>query len=185
MTDPVGPVATSASSTILTVGHSNLGLDAFLDLLRRSGVGTIVDVRSVPYSQFVPHFNRDILERSLRGAGFGYVYEAAALGGRPDDPSCYKAGVVPEGKANFLELVDYAVVAERSWFQAGLDRVIATAAASTMALMCTEEDPLRCHRHYLIAAALLARGVPVRHIRANGGIFPAEPPVLSRQLSLL
>jgi uncharacterized protein (DUF488 family) len=185
MPDAVIPDAAASPPTIFTVGHSNLGLDAFLDVLRGSEISTIVDVRSMPYSQFVPHFNREPLERDLRAAGFGYFYEAGALGGRPDDPSCYKDGVLPEGKANFLELVDYAAVAERPWFQAGLNRAIATAAISPTALMCTEEDPLRCHRHYLIAAALIARGVPVQHIRASGRIYAAEPPALSRQLGLL
>ncbi len=50
---------------VLTVGHSNVVLTAFLDGLHERGVRRIVDVRSAPYSRFVPHFNREALEAAL------------------------------------------------------------------------------------------------------------------------
>ena len=37
-----------------------------------------------------------------------------------------------------------------------------------VALMCSEEDPAHCHRHLLVARVLVARGVPVQHIRGDG-----------------
>jgi uncharacterized protein (DUF488 family) len=36
--------------------------------------------------------------------------------------------------------------------------------------MCTEKEPLECHRTLLIAAALEERGVIVEHILANGSL---------------
>jgi uncharacterized protein (DUF488 family) len=35
-------------------------------------------------------------------------------------------------------------------------------------MMCSEEDPRRCHRHRLIEPSLRERGAAVRHIRGDG-----------------
>lgn len=59
--------------TILTVGHSNHTLEAFLTLLKGQQITAIADVRSVPYSRYVPHFNREVLRDTLKKAGFAYV----------------------------------------------------------------------------------------------------------------
>jgi uncharacterized protein (DUF488 family) len=176
----------TAPPPVYTVGHSNHAAEAFLELLRRHEIATVVDVRSAPYSRFAPHFNRRDLEYLLGEAAIGYVFAGDALGGRPNDPTCYKNGVVPDGHANYLDLVDYPAVAERPWYREGIARLRETAAGRRVALLCSEEDPARCHRHHLIAQTLLAEGIPVRHIRATGEVedaLRAEPP--SRQLSLL
>lgn len=44
--------------TVYTIGHSNQPTEAFLDLLRQHGIEVVVDVRSAPYSRFVPQFNK-------------------------------------------------------------------------------------------------------------------------------
>ena len=142
-------------ATILTIGHSNLSGEEFVAVLRRHGVATVVDVRSVPFSQYTPQFNRGVLERALAGAGIGYAFAGDYLGGRPTDPTCYKDGEVPEGEANYLVLVDYDEVATRPWYRRGLARMIETTVERPTATMCSEEDPLRCHRHHLIAQTLL------------------------------
>ena len=57
------------------------------------------------------------------------------------------------------------------------------AAQAPTAVMCSEEDPLRCHRHHLIARSLLERGVAVGHIRKQGTVEPAVPE--PKQMTLL
>ena len=170
-------------ATILTIGHSNLSSEEFVAVLRRHGVATVVDVRSVPFSQYTPQFNRGVLERALAGAGIGYAFAGDYLGGRPTDPTCYKDGEVPEGEANYLVLVDYDEVATRPWYRRGLARLIEIAVERPTAIMCSEEDPLRCHRHHLIAQTLLERGIAVAHVRKGGAVEPAAPAV--KQLGLL
>lgn len=160
---------------LLTIGHSNHALETFLELLAvpEAHIAQIVDVRSAPYSRFAPAFNREALGTSLDAHGIGYAFAGQFLGGRPTDPACYKTGVLPEGKANYLELVDYDEVARQPWFRRGLERLIEIAAGERTAIMCSEEDPLRCHRHHLIAKALVAEGVAVRHLRRDGSIVEA------------
>lgn len=169
--------------TVYTIGHSNQAVEGLIGALRRHGVGIVVDVRSVPFSQWTPQFNRPALERELAAAGLRYVFAGEFLGGRPSDPSCYRNGELPEGEANYLALVDYEEVARRPWFRRGVERLVEIAAEAPTAIMCSEEDPLRCHRHHLIARALLARGVAVGHIRKEGTVEPAVPE--PRQMTLL
>jgi uncharacterized protein (DUF488 family) len=51
-------------SALFSIGHSHHALDAFLDLLRRHGIEVLADVRSQPYSRFVPHFRQELLPQS-------------------------------------------------------------------------------------------------------------------------
>ena len=46
---------------VLTVGHSNLGLRAFVALLEAHRIEALVDVRAFPVSRRYPHFSRDRL----------------------------------------------------------------------------------------------------------------------------
>ena len=50
-------------------------------------------------------------------------------------------------------------------FAAGLDELLALATEKRVAIMCAEAVPWRCHRS-LVADALTARGVEVRHIHS-------------------
>src|SRR5215210_6277837 len=107
---------------VYTIGHSNLSLERFLDMLIDNGVRALVDVRSAPYSQYTPHFNKDALAKALETYGIAYAFAGEYLGGRPKDPTCYRGGVVPSGnvKGNYLEAVDYGEVAKRPWYQRGI-----------------------------------------------------------------
>ncbi len=159
---------------IYTIGHSNVTSDRLIELLKQYHIQTLVDVRSAPYSQWATQFNRETLAQSLSECGIRYAYAGEYLGGRPKDPTCYKTGVVPEGKANYLELVDYPEVAKRPWYQKGIARLMQLAGEGPAAVMCSEEDPSHCHRHHLIAQTLLAMGVTVWHIRGTGELERAR-----------
>ena len=156
--------------TIYTVGHSNLSEDGPVALLQDHEVAMIVDVRSAPYSRFAPHFNHHALRTLLGRHEIDYHYAGNKLGGRPDDPACYKDGQVPEGHADYLNLVDYPAGAGQPWYQEGIARMLEEADGKRVATMCSEEDPHRCHRHHLIAQTLLELGTDVRHIRRTGKV---------------
>lgn len=145
------------SVTIYTIGHSTRTLAEFLDLLRAHGVQTVIDVRRYPGSRRHPQFGSESLELSLRAEGFGYRH-AIELGGRrtPNKSSPHTAW----RSASFRAYADYMDTAA---FQQELRRLIDAAATERQAIMCAEAVPWRCHRQ-LIADALTARGVEVRHI---------------------
>ena len=172
---------------LYTIGHSTLVMEDFLRLLKENYIHVLVDVRSQPYSRFNPQFNRDSLRYAMADASIEYVFAGEHLGGRPTDPTCYKNGTVPEGKADYLKLVDYDEVMKRDWYQHGIERLLQMAGEQLTAIMCSEEDPMQCHRHHLIAQTLLERGVTIWHIRADRKVEEAKPlpeKTVVQQLSL-
>ena len=144
---------------VLTVGHSTLALDQFLVQLEGAGVTAVADVRSSPFSRRVPHFNRDELRVALKHRGIKYVFLGKELGGRPRDESLYCEGVA-----------DYEKMAREPAFLKALERVAAGADEHRIALMCSEHNPLDCHRCLLVGRALSERDVPLGHILTNGRI---------------
>lgn len=146
------------STPVYTIGYGARDAEAFVAALQQYGIAYLIDVRSKPYSRFKPDFSKERLEELLRAAGIRYVFMGDSLGGRPDDPSCYDA----DGK------VDYARVAERPFFQSGLDRLAkAHSQGLPVSLMCSEGKPESCHRTKLIGKALVRRNIPVAHIDEN------------------
>lgn len=153
---------------IYTIGHSNAPAERVIALLREHGIEMVVDVRSIPASSHAPQFSRRAFGRTLAAAGVRYVWLGAALGGRPRDPACYTNGRVPQGHADYLRLVDYGKVAAQPWYQRAARDLIHLARQRRTAIMCSEEDPRRCHRLHLVAQTLTAAGLPVFHIRHRG-----------------
>jgi len=146
---------------LFTIGHSNIPAERFTAMLREAGVETVADVRSVPASRFCPWFSAKNLAPLLAGAKVDYRYFGDELGGRPRDPSLYCDGVA-----------DYEAMARRPSFQAGVDRLLGNAGPRRACLMCSERDPLDCHRCLLVGRALAARGVTIGHILHDAEIEP-------------
>ncbi len=175
----------AASIPILTIGHSNQEATAFLSLLRQHGIATVVDVRSAPYSRFAPQFSQDALRGLLDAAGISYLWAGDVLGGRPNDPNCYRGGEIRPGN------LDYVAMSKQPWYQSGIAQLMDAGTRGATTVMCSEEDPRRCHRHRLIETSLRERGVMVRHIRGDGtmeSLDPAEPwppAIPSPQLALI
>lgn len=160
---------------IFTIGHSNVAAERIIELLKQYGIEVLIDVRSVPYSRHNPQFNRENFQHALQTASIQYTYAGQALGGRPDDPTCYEDGQI-----------QYKRIMDKPWYQEGIGHLIRVANGQRVALMCSEEDPLQCHRHNLIAQTLLEQGVTVWHIRGDGRLEQAHPnPPEARQLPLL
>ncbi|MSR30150.1 MAG: DUF488 domain-containing protein [Gemmataceae bacterium] len=141
-----------------SVGHSNLALEAFLDLLKIHQVDLVVDVRSNPYSQRNPQFNRPVLEGHLQNNSPDYLFFGDSLGGRPLDSKCYDS----EGR------VDYWKTRKTTGFLQGLQRFLDQAKTRNAVLMCAEEDPSQCHRGLMIGPAMEEAGVDLIHIRRGG-----------------
>lgn len=149
--------------TVLTFGHSTRLWDEGLALLRRAGVRTLVDVRTVPRSRRNPQWACENLEPALREAGMGYVWQPDLGGLRRPLPDSRNTGWKNESFRGFADYMGTDRFAEAlAWLigQAG-------GPGAPVCLMCAEAVPWRCHRS-LIADALTARGVPVAHIIGSG-----------------
>jgi uncharacterized protein (DUF488 family) len=143
---------------IHTVGHSTRAIADFIALVREGGVRTLVDVRRQPFSRRHPQFSRDALARSLHDVGIAYVHEVDLGGHReplPDSPNTAWRNDALRGYADNMA---------SPAFQAALARV---AALEHAVVMCAEANPQDCHRQ-ILADALVACGVDVRHLIAPG-----------------
>jgi uncharacterized protein (DUF488 family) len=129
-------------------------------LLREFGVALLVDVRRFPVSRRHPQFGRERLARSLHEAGLGYVHEEDLGGHRTPRPASSNTAWKEDAFRGYADHMD------SPGFRDALERVIRRAAETPLAVMCAEADPRRCHRRLL--AALVARGVEVRHILSPG-----------------
>lgn len=147
--------------TILTIGHSRHTLDRFIALLQGAGANSVADVRSAPVSRFSPHFNKKALAASLAAHDIGYMFLGKELGGRPDNPAMFTEGVA-----------DYQKMAATPAFRSGIERLIEEAARARVTVMCSESDPLDCHRCLLVARALAAAGIDIDHILGSGEVVP-------------
>jgi uncharacterized protein (DUF488 family) len=152
---------------IMTIGHSTRTAEAFLDLLRAHGVTGIADVRTIPRSRRHPHFAREALAEALAAYGIRYAH-FPGLGGlrkpRRDSPN---GGWRHEG---FRGYADHMMTRE---FEDALQALVAFAEDGVVAVMCAEAKWWQCHRQ-LVADALVARGIGVRHILSAREAAPHE-----------
>src|SRR5579864_6859562 len=138
---------------IYSIGHSTLSYEKFVSTLKEVGVSAIADVRTSPFSRTFPHFSRDAIKRALARDHISYVFLGVQLGIRPKNPVFYSDGIA-----------DYEKMATTESFKRGLDRVEQGAGRYCVALMCSEHNPLDCHRCLLVSRALSERGSAVEHI---------------------
>ena len=143
--------------TVYTIGHSTRPLDEFIELLRSHGVAQLADVRTVPKSRRHPHFAADALSQSLDSAGIVYRH-AGELGGLRKP--AVKSRNMAWRHEGFRGYADYM---ETAAFEGALDALVDWSREARTTVMCAEALWWRCHRQ-LIADALVARGLEVRHI---------------------
>jgi uncharacterized protein (DUF488 family) len=145
---------------LLTIGHSNHPLEHVLALLTHHRVETVADARSRPYSRFAPQYRKEPLARALGGAGIGYLFLGAQLGGKP-----------PRGEVGPARL-DYATRIREPAFQEGIAQLLAAVRQARVALLCREREPLDCHRLHLICRYLAPQRLAIGHILPDGRVEP-------------
>jgi uncharacterized protein (DUF488 family) len=132
---------------IFSIGPGNESLESFIGRLRKWNIDCLVDLRSQPYSEYVPHFNREILSSSVRRANIDYLYFGDKLGGRP-----------PEGFEKFRA---------STRFGENIDLLLRQIEGKSAALMCSEFDISKCHRRFILVE-LIKKGIDVTVIDKEG-----------------
>ena len=149
--------------TIFTIGHSTHPIDEFISLLEEYGIEQLVDVRTVPKSRHVPHFNSETLAGALSKQGIAYVHLKALGGLRHAKKDSVNTGW---RNASFRGYADHMSTQE---FAQGIERLIELARRKHTVIMCAEAVPWRCHRS-LIGDALLVRGIAAEDIMSATSI---------------
>jgi len=150
---------------VYTVGHSTRPIDAFIALIAAHGVDCLADVRTVPKSRHNPQFASDALASSLAAAGIAYRPFPGLGGFRRASAESPNGGW---RNASFRGYADYMM---SQAFAENLDALIELARSATVAAMCAEAVPWRCHRS-LIADALVVRGIRSEEIVSEAKTQP-------------
>ena len=145
--------------TIFTIGHSNLDIIEFINLLLANQIELVVDVRSAPYSKLYPHFNRNPLEVSLMKNSIKYLFLGDSLGGRSNNVNDFSKGRIV-----------YKKIAEKEEYMYSIKTVIQNSSEYKIVLMCSEKEPLECHRTLLISRSIETLMVKVLHSQRDGQI---------------
>jgi uncharacterized protein (DUF488 family) len=151
---------------MMTIGHSTLSLEVFIQALKDNDCQLLIDVRSIPRSRHNPQFEQPTLFAALEAAGIAATWRQG-LGGRrrtlKDSLNRGWRNTSFRGYADYMQTPEFS--AQIDWLM-GLPNLDATT------VMCAEAVPWRCHRS-LIGDAVLARGGIVEDIfvPATGSSF--------------
>ena len=146
--------------TFFTVGHSTRTWKEFVELLKAWKIAELIDVRTVPRSRAFPWFDSKTMGGRLAKEGIDYVHLASLGGLRHVKKDSLNTGW---RNASFRGYADYMQTAE---FVVGLKALDECRRGRRVCIMCSEAVWWRCHRR-MIADAMEARGVPVRHIMSE------------------
>lgn len=144
-------------STVYTVGHSTRPAAELVALLREGRVDLLVDVRRWPASKHNPQFGRDALEATLSEAGIAYRHLEVLGGYRDPEPESPNDGWKNDGFRGYADHLQEGEARE------AVGSLVREAGERTLAVMCAERVPWRCHRQ-ILADWFVAAGLEVRHL---------------------
>ena len=164
---------------LFTLGHSNQSIEEFFQLLNSQRIDCILDVRSMPYSKYTPQFNEESLKTWLKKHGILYVPFGKHFGARRSD--CLKeTEFVKKGIKEIKPQVNFELGVTTPDFLSGVERLNkALEQNRRVSLMCSEADPLGCHRFSFISRFFYELGWDVQHIVRDEGT--GEPVIRSHQ----
>lgn len=148
---------------LYTIGHSTFPKEHLLKLLKKYEIDYLLDVRSTPFSKYTPQYNSDILKSYLLDEGINYAAMGKYFGARQENPAFYPNGYL-----------DFELFRASSMFVQGFENVKKGLIDHNIALMCTEKDPIDCHRAIMVARGFELNGVEVRHILNDATILTQE-----------
>ena len=132
---------------LYSIGHSNKNIKTFISKLLEYSIEQLVDVRTFPYSKFNPQFNRQNLEITLPEFKIKYLYRGKSLGG----------------------------LGENFRYHDTLKEICTLSDRVNICFMCSEADPLKCHRSQLLEPDVKELGYTMKHILWEGPGEPAKP----------
>ena len=144
--------------TLFTIGYSGFKIIDFLSTLKMHNITLVVDVRSLPYSQYYSDYNKEKLSAILNSSGIYYRNYILEFGARQEDKHYYPNGYL-----------DFEMFSKSKNFITGVDKLKkAMEQDYSFALMCSEKDPINCHRAILVSRAFHKAGYQVVHLLPDG-----------------
>lgn len=196
---------------IYTIGYTlfqdrnGINLENLFMTLKKYNIDFLIDIRSVPFSKQYPQCNADNLKAAGNQFGIRYIH-MPELGAKASpildvfskaSDIFFEKEVFPISKTNRPEkeklnandeIVDFNKFRHEEHFQDGLKRIeTAYDKNFTLALMCSEKNPMDCHRYFLISKALEQKfgdWLSILHIvqNRNGHVYTVTNRELDIQL---
>lgn len=144
--------------TIYTIGYSGFKIADFVKTLKNNKVSVVIDVRSFPYSKFYSDYNKENLSKVLETAKIYYRNYVAEFGARQEERKYYPNGYL-----------DFEAFSKSEKFLSGFEKIEKSMQKNyIIALMCSEKDPIKCHRAIFVARAFYNAGYKVVHLLPEG-----------------
>lgn len=148
--------------TCFTIGHSNHEASKLINLLKFHSIQYVIDIRSVPYSQRNPQYNRELIKPELEKNNISYIFLGNLLGARYTNKNLF---------FDDREVVNFKKIRKLDTFKQGVSHLINyLEQGHRVSLMCSEKDPFNCHRFALISYYLTGKNILVKHILDNGDV---------------
>lgn len=164
--------------------YAGIDVDSMFRALQQFNVSYLVDIRSIPYSKQYPQSNAESLKANGRryNVPYGHMPELGAKADPTQDvyskaSDIFFDDIFPIAKSNrpektvlnsWEEIVDFRKFRSSEYFTDGLKRVeTAYDKGFTLALMCSEKNPMDCHRYFLVSKSIEQRfgdWITVEHI---------------------
>lgn len=143
------------NNTIYTIGYSGINIKDFILILKYYRISCLVDTRSVPYSKYFMDFDKNILESTLKNNNIKYENYDKEFGARQNNINFYS-------KDGYL---DFSKFVKSSIFISGIDKIKKEMDLGyTFILMCSEKDPIDCHRSIMVAREFYKKGYNIINI---------------------
>ena len=139
----------------VTIGHGTTEIQLFIRTLIRYKVNCIVDVRSTPYSRRSPQYNREVFMQQLAKHNISYKWMGNELGGRPNNDTVFDE----------KGIVDYEKLVKTKLFSDGIKVLEEMCLTHNIAIMCSEENPMTCHRFLAVSRELARKEFILVHIK--------------------
>lgn len=138
-----------------TIGYSGIKIEEFIKRLKERSINCVIDVRSTPYSKYLPEYNKDSLKEILGENKILYLNFNKEFGARRSEDNVYSED----------DVVDFDKVIELKIFSKGIERLKkGIDKGYKIVLMCSEKNPLECHRFSMVSKGLKNKGFEINHI---------------------
>lgn len=152
------------NNIIYSIGYSGFKIEDFIHALKFYKINSLIDVRSMPLSQHFTDYNKQELSESLIRNGIYYRNYKDEFGARQNDHRYYPNGYL-----------DFSIFSKSERFQGGMNKIIAAMPLGyQFALMCSEKDPIFCHRAIMVAREFNDNGILANHILSDGSTCTQE-----------
>lgn len=150
--------------TVYTIGYSGFKIDDFIKTLKGNNISLVIDVRSTPYSRYYTDYNKENLSIMLEKSHIYYRNYVSEFGARQGERKYYPNGYL-----------DFEMFSKSESFLSGVEKLKKSMEKNyTFALLCSEKDPIKCHRTILVSRAFHIAGYKIIHLMDNGTYVTQE-----------